>query len=80
MFFKEILKEDDIQDKIIFFGDSPNDEPMFAFFKNSCAVANIQPFINSLKKLPAYITERESGKGFAEAIEFLIHINKVKQA
>src|SRR5262249_32977218 len=29
----------------VFIGDSPNDEPMFAYFSHSVAVANIRPFL-----------------------------------
>src|SRR3954469_17214042 len=36
-----------------FVGDSPNDEPMFAFFPNSVAVANIRPYLACLDGLPA---------------------------
>jgi HAD superfamily hydrolase (TIGR01484 family) len=51
----------------LFLGDSPNDEPMFAHFQNSCAVANIRPFLDKLTHKPAYITHGEGGYGFAEA-------------
>lgn len=72
LFFREILKEEDLRNTCIFFGDSPNDEPMFSFFPNSCAVANILPFQEQLRHLPAFVTERNGGEGFAEAIEYLL--------
>jgi len=53
----------------IFFGDSPNDAPMFGYFPNACAVANILPFIDKIEHKPAYVTEFESGRGFARAIK-----------
>jgi HAD superfamily hydrolase (TIGR01484 family) len=59
-------------DKSIFFGDSPNDEPMFAYFPHSCAVANILPFLDKLENKPAYICSHESGRGFAQAIGSLL--------
>jgi HAD superfamily hydrolase (TIGR01484 family) len=54
------------QDKIAFSGDSPNDEPMFAFFKNSFAVANIKKFASQLKHQPHFVAASEGGKGFVE--------------
>jgi hypothetical protein len=53
--------------KSLFFGDSPNDEPMFGYFPHGCAVANILPFLDELQKKPAYVTDLESGRGFAQA-------------
>jgi HAD superfamily hydrolase (TIGR01484 family) len=57
---------------VAFIGDSPNDEPMFAFFPNSIAVANIRRYLPRLGALPAYITEREAGAGFVEFAEALL--------
>jgi hydroxymethylpyrimidine pyrophosphatase-like HAD family hydrolase len=68
LFMTSILKEDSLKDKIIFFGDSPNDEPMFEYFPISCAVANILPFTGMLRHLPSYVTSQEGAEGFAEAI------------
>jgi HAD superfamily hydrolase (TIGR01484 family) len=48
-----------------FIGDSPNDEPMFAFFPNSFAVANIRAFAGSLVHPPAHVIDAEEGAGFA---------------
>ena len=58
--------------KSIFFGDSPNDAPMFGYFPNACAVANILPFIDKIESKPAYVTRHESGRGFAAAIVQII--------
>ncbi len=55
-----------------FAGDSPNDEPMFGFFANSFAVANIRKFISRLKSKPAYVTAGEGGHGFVEIANALI--------
>lgn len=55
-----------------FIGDSPNDEPMFAYFPNSVAVANIHPFVPQLRSLPAYVTEAEAGTGFVEFAEAML--------
>jgi len=57
---------------VAFIGDSPNDEPMFAFFPLSVAVANIRPYLPLLKARPAYVTAGEAGAGFVEFAETLL--------
>lgn len=76
LFLQEVLHETEatIKENCIFFGDSPNDEPMFAWFPNSCAVANILPFADSLPHLPAYVTMSSGGQGFAEAIRHILAV------
>jgi HAD superfamily hydrolase (TIGR01484 family) len=74
LFMKEILHEQDIKEKVLFFGDSPNDEPMFSYFPNSCAVANILPFADRIRHLPPFVTSFEGGQGFAEAIDFILSL------
>ena len=49
-----------------FSGDSPNDEPMFAYFPHSFAVANIQNFIQDIKHKPTFVAFARGGRGFAE--------------
>jgi len=56
----------------VFCGDSPNDEPMFAAFRNSVAVANIAPFVDRLSHPPAYVSDSESADGFVELIETIL--------
>lgn len=58
--------------RAIFFGDSPNDEPMFAACPMSCAVANIKPFLNDLDSPPAFITESPCSAGFVEAANIIL--------
>jgi len=60
------------REAFIFVGDSPNDAPMFAYFPNAVGVANIRDFADRIPSLPAYITENESGAGFAEVAGFLL--------
>jgi HAD superfamily hydrolase (TIGR01484 family) len=60
------LNIDQEQSRMAFCGDSPNDEPMFAFFKNSVAVANIQNFLNEIKNPPQYLCTQKGGHGFVE--------------
>lgn len=58
--------EKELQKHCAFVGDSPNDEPMFAFFKNSIAVANIVEFWDQLEHKPNYVTKAQEGFGFCE--------------
>ena len=55
-----------------FSGDSPNDEPMFAYFPHSFGVANIKKFIVNLKSPPTYVTTHEGGHGFVEIAQQII--------
>ncbi len=55
-----------------FSGDSPNDEPMFAFFQNAFAVANIHGFVTRLRHRPAYVTKGDGGLGFVEIADTII--------
>jgi hydroxymethylpyrimidine pyrophosphatase-like HAD family hydrolase len=59
-----------------FIGDSPNDEPMFEFFPNSFAVANIREFLSRLKFKPAYIASHDEANGFVEVSEHLIELQR----
>jgi HAD superfamily hydrolase (TIGR01484 family) len=74
IFAKEVLGVDieENRERFIFFGDSPNDEPMFRFFSNSVGVANVRKFLDLIKHPPAYVTEREGGEGFSEAVEIIL--------
>ncbi len=60
------------RERFVFVGDSPNDAPMFAFFPNAVGVANVREFADRIATLPAYVTQREAGAGFAELAEFLL--------
>jgi HAD superfamily hydrolase (TIGR01484 family) len=57
---------------VAYIGDSPNDAPMFEFFPNSVAVANIRRFAGALSAAPKYVTRAASGAGFAELVEHLL--------
>lgn len=50
----------------VFCGDSPNDEPMFAFFPFACGVANVRDFATRMKTLPAFVSTARGGAGFVE--------------
>jgi 1,2-diacylglycerol 3-alpha-glucosyltransferase len=58
--------------RLLYCGDSPNDESMFAFFPLTVGVSNIGPFLEGMRDRPAYITSASHGKGFKEAAEIII--------
>ena len=60
------------RDRLAFVGDSPNDEPMFRFFPNSIAVANIADFADSIAHPPTYVTRSAEGAGFAELARLIL--------
>ena len=72
--FQDVFKEDleAIKAHVIFAGDSPNDQPMFAFFPNAVGVANVREFAGRMESLPGWVTQREGGGGFAEMVDVLL--------
>ncbi|TCW60911.1 HAD-IIB family hydrolase [Treponema sp. J25] len=64
------------KEEVIFVGDSPNDEPMFAAFPLSCAVANIRNYTHLIKHGPAFVANRDGGDGFAEIAEQLLSLRR----
>nr|WP_274426169.1 HAD-IIB family hydrolase [Chelativorans sp. YIM 93263] len=55
---------------IVFLGDSPNDQPMFAFFRNGIGVANVRNY--RLETPPRWITNAPGAAGFCEAAKLLL--------
>jgi HAD superfamily hydrolase (TIGR01484 family) len=76
LFLSRILGIDPIQnpDSVMFFGDSPNDEPMFKRFRLACGVANVRRYEGLLSYPPAYITDESFGCGFAEGCSVLLRL------
>jgi HAD superfamily hydrolase (TIGR01484 family) len=72
--FDEVFQKDldAVKSEVVFTGDSPNDQPMFAFFPHSVGVANIREFVGRMSVRPAWITQQEGGVGFAEMVETLL--------
>ena len=60
------------RDEVAFIGDSPNDAPMFGFFPNAVAVANIRPFLDRIEAKPAYVAAVAGGAGFVEFADLLL--------
>ncbi len=59
-------------EKFLFIGDSPNDEPMFKFFKVTVGVNNIRKFLDQMEFKPAYITNERGGYGFREMTDYIV--------
>ena len=58
--------------RYLFIGDSPNDEPMFAYFPQAVGVANVVEFAADMAHPPAYVTRGRGGDGFVELAERLL--------
>jgi HAD superfamily hydrolase (TIGR01484 family) len=63
-------------DEVVFVGDSPNDEPMFAYFPMACAVANIRRYEKLIKNPPSFVSSKEYGDGFAEIANTIIELRR----
>lgn len=59
--------------EVVFAGDSPNDEPMFRFFRHSVGVANFTHFADRVRHRPRWLTERPGGFGFEELADVLLN-------
>jgi hypothetical protein len=60
--------------RFLFCGDSPNDEPLFAFFPLSAGVRNVLRFADRMRHLPAFVAESEGGGGFAEIAQTVLSL------
>ena len=65
-----------IQEEFCYIGDSPNDEPMFAYFDISFGVANVAEFASRMKDHPKYVTRASGGAGFAEFSAYLLRTRR----
>jgi HAD superfamily hydrolase (TIGR01484 family) len=70
--FYEDLNLNSTEEKYIFCGDSPNDEPMFEFFSKSCGVRNVNDFKDKMNYLPTFIADHDGSLGFSQIIEILL--------
>jgi HAD superfamily hydrolase (TIGR01484 family) len=62
------------KDTLVFAGDSPNDQPMFACFPNSVGVANVTRMADLMTVLPRYVTPSEGSEGFAELADAILSV------
>ena len=58
--------------RLVFVGDSPNDQPMFAFFPNAVGVANVREMADLMTTMPRYVTPSCGSAGFAELADALL--------
>lgn len=63
---------DDELGRWVYVGDSTNDQLMFGHFPLSVGVANLMHFADRLHTWPAFITDGERGRGFAEVARALL--------
>lgn len=59
-----------------YFGDSANDEPMYAYFPHGIGVANIERFLPRMASHPGYVTQAPGGLGFAEGLEHILRYRR----
>jgi hypothetical protein len=63
---------DTARERILYVGDSLNDEPMFAFFPHSAGVATVRRFAPAMAALPRWVTDGPGGAGFVELADALL--------
>ena len=66
------LSETQQQEQVLYVGDAPNDESMFARFPLSVGVANIAQHLENMQHHPRYQTMLPGGLGFAELADFVL--------
>ncbi|MBM6550932.1 HAD-IIB family hydrolase [Marinomonas ostreistagni] len=66
------IAPDHMAQQVLYVGDAPNDETMFAKFPLSVGVANITQHLAHMQHLPRYITAQAGGLGFAELADKLL--------
>ncbi len=62
------------RDAFIYAGDSPNDEPMFAFLPNSVGVATVRNYVARMATPPQWVTNGGGGSGFVEIADALLRL------
>lgn len=58
--------------RAVYFGDSPNDAPLFAVFELGVGVANVRDLAHRMESLPTFVTDGRGCDGFIEAVGLLI--------
>lgn len=68
------LNDPESNSTCIFFGDSPNDEPMFKSLRYSCAVGDFNRYLPMVKHLPSFLSVGSGGIGFFEAVNVILEL------
>jgi len=71
------LDPDERAAEVLFLGDSPNDEPMFAAFPHTIGMANVRRFLPRMQHPPAYVASGAYADGFAEAVARVADLRKI---
>jgi HAD superfamily hydrolase (TIGR01484 family) len=61
-----------VSSRLIYVGDSANDEPMFAAYPLTVGVANIGPVLKDLESPPRWMTGKTTTAGFCQVADALI--------
>lgn len=69
------LSDEAMREQVVYIGDAPNDESMFAKFPMGIGVANISQHLNNMHYQPCCITKEMGGYGFAEVARHLLAVN-----
>jgi HAD superfamily hydrolase (TIGR01484 family) len=62
------------RERAVFFGDSPNDGPLFRLFPFGVGVANVRHMADRMPCLPRFVTDGDGGAGFVEAVDLLLRL------
>lgn len=65
------------RDKVLYIGDALNDEVMFEYFPNACAVANIDRWLDQMTFIPSWISLGRYGEGFAEIGQKILSLRSI---
>ena len=63
-----------------YFGDSPNDAPLFAAFPVAVGVANVVDLAHRIDPLPAWVTDGRGCDGFVEGVTHLLALRATARA
>jgi HAD superfamily hydrolase (TIGR01484 family) len=71
---------DDARDRsrVLYIGDAPNDEAMFGWFPNACAVANVDRWLDVIGTRPSWVSGGRFGEGFAEIARQVLLLRSAK--
>jgi hypothetical protein len=59
-------------ERFVFVGDSPNDAPLFAFFRNACGVASVRDYGDRMACYPRFVAPARGGAGFLEIVDEIL--------
>jgi 3-deoxy-D-manno-octulosonate 8-phosphate phosphatase KdsC-like HAD superfamily phosphatase len=57
------------RERVLYVGDSINDEPIFGFFPHAVGVSTARSFLPQMASPPRWITDGPGGDGFVEVAD-----------